>query len=102
MHHIPNMADLPNTVMTTAVSSMMIAPHNYFPGDLSRRTIHQARLAYNEKSIVTDKKTFGTKQPTCAYDMNKAAPDLSTFVGEIQIPKFPWNPSGSLQTNPGG
>ncbi|EEU33975.1 uncharacterized protein NECHADRAFT_94780 [Fusarium vanettenii 77-13-4] len=102
MHHLPNTADLPNTVMTTAVSSMFIAPQNYFAGDVSRRTIHQARLSYNEHSIVTDAKTFGTKQPTCAYDMNKAAPDLSSFVGEIQIPKFPWNPSGSLQTNPGG
>ena len=102
MHHLPNTADLPNTVMTTAVSSMFIAPQNYFASDVSRRTIHQARLSYNEHSIVTDAKTFGTKQPTCAYDMNKAAPDLSSFVGEIQIPKFPWNPSGSLQTNPGG
>ncbi|KAL6364234.1 hypothetical protein LRP88_02151 [Fusarium phalaenopsidis] len=102
MHHLPNTADLPNTVMTTAVSSMFIAPQNYFAGDVSRRTIHQARLSYNEHSIVTDAKTFGTKQPTCAFDMNKVAPDLSSFVGEIQIPKFPWNPSGSLQTNPGG
>ncbi|KAK7427647.1 hypothetical protein QQZ08_005922 [Neonectria magnoliae] len=102
MHHIPNTADLPNTVTTTAMSSIAIAPQNYFAGDVSRRTIHGVRLSYDEKSAVIDKKTFGTKQPTCAYDMKNAAPDLSSFVGEIEIPKFPWNPSGSLQTNPGG
>ncbi|KAF4440787.1 hypothetical protein F53441_12195 [Fusarium austroafricanum] len=102
MHHLPNTADLPNTVTTKAVSSMIIAPQNYFAGDISRRTIHQVRLSYDEKSIVTDVKTFGTKQPTCAYNLGEVAPDLSSFIGEIEIPKFPWNPSGSLQTNPGG
>ena len=45
---------------------------------------------------------FNSQQPVRMYDMNKAAPDLKTFVGELQIPKFPWNPSGNLQTNPGG
>jgi primary-amine oxidase len=84
------------------MSSIAIAPQNYFAGDLSRRTIHEVRLSYDDTSTITDEKTFGTKQPICAYDMNKAAPDLSSFVGEIEIPKFPWNPSGSLQTNPGG
>lgn len=102
MHHLPNTADLPNTVTTTAISSMAIAPQNYFAGDISRRTIHGVRLSYDKHSKITDEKTFGTKQPTCAFDMNKAAPKLDTFVGEISIPKFPWNPSGSLQTNPGG
>ncbi|KAF5658677.1 peroxisomal amine oxidase [Fusarium heterosporum] len=102
MHHLPNTADLPNTVTTTAMSSMAIAPQNYFAADISRRTTHQVQLSYDEHSIVTDVDTFGTKQPTCAFDLRKSAPDLSKFVGEIQIPKFPWNPSGSLQTNPGG
>ncbi|KAM0548794.1 hypothetical protein ACHAPJ_009791 [Fusarium lateritium] len=102
MHHIPNTADLPNTVTTKAVSSMIIAPQNYFVGDISRRTIHQVQLDYDENSTVTNLNMFGAKLPTCAFDMNKAAPDLSSFVGEIEIAKFPFNPSGSLQTNPGG
>ena len=102
MHHLPNTADLPNTVTTTAVSSMAIVPQNYFAGDVSRRTIHGVRVDFNDKSEIVGRKTFGTKLPTCAYDMNNAAPDLGSFIGEIVIPKFPWNPSGSLQTNPGG
>ncbi|KAL6922703.1 hypothetical protein FSST1_006729 [Fusarium sambucinum] len=102
MHHLPNTADVPNTVTTKAVSSMMISPQNYFSGDISRRTMHQVRVSYNEKSNVTGVKMFGIKQPTCAFDMTKTAPKLDTFVGELQIPKFPFNPSGSLQTNPGG
>jgi primary-amine oxidase len=102
MHHIPNTADLPNTVTTKAVSSIIIAPQNYFISDISRRTIHQVQLDYDENSTVTNLNIFGAKLPTCAFDMNKAAPDLSSFVGEIKIAKFPFNPSGSLQTNPGG
>src|SRR6478735_8107743 len=102
MHHLPNTADLPNTVTTKAVSSMMISPQNYFAGDLSRRTVNQVRMSFDKNSNVTEVKRFGVQQPTCALDMNKMAPDLSKFVGEIEIPKFPWNPSGSLQTNPGG
>ncbi|KAF4996189.1 hypothetical protein FGRMN_4637 [Fusarium graminum] len=102
MHHLPNTADLPNTVTTTAMSSMAIAPQNYFAGDISRRTTRQVQVSYDKNSIVTDVDTFGTKEPTCAFDLRKSAPDLSRFVGEIEIPKFPWNPSGSLQTNPGG
>jgi primary-amine oxidase len=102
MHHLPNTADLPNTVTTKAVSSIIITPQNYFPGDISRRTMHQVRVSYDEKSNVTGVKMFGTKQPTCAFDMKNVAAKLDTFVGELQIPKFPFNPSGSLQTNPGG
>jgi primary-amine oxidase len=102
MHHLPNTADLPNTVTTKAVSSMIITPQNYFADDISRRTMHRVRVSYDEKSNVTDVKMFGTKQPTCAFDMKNVTPKLDSFVGELQIPKFPFNPSGSLQTNPGG
>ncbi|KAF4342275.1 multidrug resistance [Fusarium beomiforme] len=102
MHHLPNTADLPNTVTTKAISSMTIAPQNYFSGDVSRRTVHQVRVSYDKDAKVTNVKRFGVEQPMCAFDMSQVAPDLSTFVGEIEIQKFPWNPSGSLQTNPGG
>lgn len=101
-HHIPNTADLPNTVTTTAVTSFGLAPQNYFAGDISRSTIHGVRLSFDETSSIVKTDTFGTEQPICLYDMNQAAPDLSSFIGEIAISKFPWNPSGSLQTNPGG
>lgn len=99
---MPNTADLPNTVTTTATTSFAIAPQNYFAGDISRRTIHGVRLSFDETSAITETDTFGTEQPVCLYDMSKASPDLSSFIGEISIAKFPWNPSGSLQSNPGG
>jgi primary-amine oxidase len=81
---------------------MAIAPVNYFAGDVSRSTIHGVRVNFDDKSQIIDRITFGTTQPTCAYDMVEVAPNLSSFIGEITIPKFPWDPSGSLQTNPGG
>ena len=102
MHHAPNTADLPNTMTTTAMSSVAIAPQNYFAGDIARRTVQAVRLSFDETSAITETKLFGAKQPTCRFDLKDAQPDLSTFVGELQIEKFPWNPSGSLQTNPGG
>jgi primary-amine oxidase len=101
-HHIPNTADLPNTVTTTAMSSIAIAPQNYFYGDISRRTTNGVRLSVDANSIITERNVFGTQPPVCMYDMSMAAPNLDTFLGELMIPKFPWNPSGSLQTSPGG
>lgn len=89
MHHLPNTADLPNTVTTTAFSSIAIAPQNYFSGDISRRTSNGVRVDFDEKAKIVDRIRFGTQQPTCAYDMVNAAPDLSSFVGEVIIPKFP-------------
>ena len=60
------------------------------------------RIDFLENATVTDARTFGTKQPSCMLDMSTLSPDLHTFVGEIVIPKFPYDPVDSQQTNPGG
>ncbi|KAL9111597.1 MAG: hypothetical protein Q9187_007909 [Circinaria calcarea] len=101
MHHVPNTADLPNTVFTSAQSSMLIAPQNYLPSDPSRQTIHQVRLNFLDANV-TDQLTFGTKQPTCMLDTSSVAPELSSFVGEVLIPKYPYDPLNTIETNPGG
>ena len=146
MHHVPNTADLPNTVFTvgfansvphrkisvpsssaltrltrslasdfvaglirraladtvqTAQSSVIIAPQNFFAADTSHQTIHQVRLDFTDAKV-TNVTTFGTNQPTCMLDMNSVAPDLTTFIGEVIIPKFPFDQLDSVETNPGG
>lgn len=80
---------------------MLIAPQNYLPGDPSRQTIHQVRLNFLDANV-TDQLTFGTKQPTCMLDTSSVAPELSSFVGEVLIPKYPYDPLNIVETNPGG
>lgn len=59
-------------------------------------------MDFSADAKVEDQKTFGTEQPVCMLDMSSTAPDLHSFVGEIIIPKFPYDPLGTTQTNPGG
>ncbi|KAL9609939.1 MAG: hypothetical protein Q9167_005335 [Letrouitia subvulpina] len=100
MHHTPDTSDLPNTVFTSAHSSMIIAPQNYLLGDPSRSTIHQTRINF-VKGAVTDALTFGTKQPTCALDLSVTKPNLETFVGEVYTSKYPYHPDAQMLGNPG-
>ncbi|KAL8725316.1 MAG: hypothetical protein Q9181_006455 [Wetmoreana brouardii] len=100
MHHIPDQSDLPNTVFTSAHSSMIIAPQNYLLGDPSRSTIHQTRINFVNGSV-TDALTFGAKQPTCSVDLSVTAPNLKSFVGEVYIEKYPYHPDAQLVANPG-
>ncbi|KAH7128703.1 copper amine oxidase, partial [Dendryphion nanum] len=44
MHHVPHTGDLPNTIMTTAHSSMRLEPFNYLLGDPSIGTAQQVRI----------------------------------------------------------
>lgn len=80
---------------------MLIVPQNYLPSDPSRQTIHQVRLDFLNANV-TDQFTFGTKQPTCMLDMSSVAPDLSSFIGEVKIAKYPYDPLNTIETNPGG
>ena len=48
MHHVPHTGDLPNTVFTSAHSSVMLSPINYLPGDPSRQTVNMVRLNYGD------------------------------------------------------
>lgn len=40
MHHVPHTGDLPNTVFTSAHSSVRFTPVNYFDGDESRKSVN--------------------------------------------------------------
>lgn len=71
---------------------MIIAPQNYFVGDQSRNTIHQTRINV-VNGTVTNALTFGAKQPTCSIDLSVTAPNLQSFIGEVFISKYPYEPN---------
>lgn len=47
-HHIPNSGDIPNTLMTTSASSIMLVPHNYHGRDASRASAQGVKLVARE------------------------------------------------------
>ncbi|KAF2276554.1 amine oxidase catalytic domain-containing protein [Westerdykella ornata] len=47
MHHIPHTGDLPNTLMTSAHSSIRLEPLNYLEGDPSVATTQQVRFVHD-------------------------------------------------------
>jgi len=70
---------------------MVIRPQNYLPGDPSRGTIHQTRInAIN--GTFTDALTFGAKPLTCSLDLSVTNPNLQSFIGEVYISKYPYEP----------
>ncbi|OCL04443.1 amine oxidase catalytic domain-containing protein [Glonium stellatum] len=101
MHHIPDTADLPNTIFSSARSSMVIRPQNYLPRDPSRNTIHQVRVNFNN-GAVTELENFGAVKPTCSFDMSDVFFNISSFDGEVIIPEYPYEPNEYYITNPGG
>ncbi|KAF2233127.1 amine oxidase catalytic domain-containing protein [Viridothelium virens] len=100
MHHLPQTADLPVTVFTTAQSSMLIIPQNYIDYNPSKATIHNVRVNFNN-GVVTDIDTFGTVVPQCQLDFGSVAANLSGYTGEIITPKYPYDPSAAQVANPG-
>lgn len=99
MHHVPHTGDLPNTVFTTAHSGIHIMPLNYLLGDPSRQTKNMVRINYNVKNgetpNVTDThvKTFGQHSGSCALNFTAAEADLTQYVGDVVIRKFPYDPN---------
>ncbi len=96
MHHLPHTGDLPNTVFTTAHSGVQFMPLNYYEGDISRQTRQMVRINYDEddkggKAVV---KTFGAESVAeCSVDMSVLSPDLSGYVGDVIVRKFPFDPN---------
>jgi primary-amine oxidase len=101
MHHVPQTADLPVTVFTTAYSSMLIIPQNYFDSNPSRATIHNVRVNF-ENGVTNKIDTFGAVVPQCQLDFSTVRANLSGYTGEIVIPKYPYDPSAAQVANPGG
>ena len=92
MHHVPHTGDIPNTVMTTAQSAVIISPHNYLLSDPSRQTKQQIRINYNSSAdgIVSAVKTFGSHQAT--GQVNLTSVDYWGYVGDSNVRKFPYDP----------
>lgn len=92
MHHVPHTGDLPNTVFTTAQSSVMITPHNYFYGDISRHSSQMIRVNYDDEGA-TDVETFGQQMAMGKVDMEQIAWDPYTYKGDESTRKFPFEVS---------
>ncbi|EIM84675.1 copper amine oxidase [Stereum hirsutum FP-91666 SS1] len=92
MHHVPHTGDLPNTVFTTAQSSMQIMPHNYLLGDPSRNSRQTVRLDYSNDDGVTDVKTFGAHFAKGTANLSATTPDFYAYQGDVAVRKFPYDP----------
>ncbi|ORY29317.1 putative copper amine oxidase [Naematelia encephala] len=91
MHHVPHTGDLPNTVFTTAQSSMMITPHNYLLSDPSRQSTQMIRINYNNDNV-SDVVTFGSQEATAEVNLAQTAWDPWTYSGDVATRKFPYDP----------
>lgn len=71
MHHIPHTGDLPNTIFTTAHSSVLLEPLNYFEVNSASATRQQVRINYEEGGgeKIAEFNTFGTVVPTCSANL---------------------------------
>jgi primary-amine oxidase len=97
MHHVPHTGDLPNTVMTTAQSGMMMTPHNYFSGsmdiggDASRKSVQNIRINYGDAVDVPEVLTFGQQPLTGDVALDAVAWDPTTYSGEVAVRNFPYH-----------
>ena len=93
MHHVPHTGDLPNTVFTTAQSSVMFTPHNFLLEDASRATAQMIRINYGSETA-TDVETFGQEAASGQINMEQIEWDPSTYYGDITTRKFPYEGAG--------
>lgn len=87
MHHVPHSGDLPNTVMSTAQSSVMLTPHNYLPGDPSRQTVQQVEVVFGGKGE-KEVRQFGKREPGCVASLK--LPGLLDYEGAQSVSKMPF------------
>ncbi|KAF5989464.1 peroxisomal amine oxidase [Fusarium bulbicola] len=87
MHHMPHTGDLPNTVFSTAHSSMLIEPMKYLLGDPSQASSQQVLIKTTDgKPEIT---RYGAKEATCPVDMAQLNPDLSSYSNSVSVLKYP-------------
>lgn len=92
MHHLPHTGDLPNTVFTTAHSSVQFMPLNYYESDISRETRQMVRANYHDgKTGVI--KTFGAEEQTCAVQVGGVVEALEGYIGDVVVRKWPYDPN---------
>ncbi|RBR12028.1 hypothetical protein FVER53590_04368 [Fusarium verticillioides] len=91
MHHMPHTGDLPNTVFSTAHSSMLIEPMNYLLGDPSQASSQQVLIKTTDgKPEIT---RYGAKEATCPIDLAQLNPDLSNYSNSVSVLKYPFDSS---------
>lgn len=90
MHHVPHSGDLPNTVMSTAQSSVVLTPHNYLPGDPSRQTVQQVEVVFDgQKTRPVEVRQFGKKEMGgCRVELG--LPGLQEYEGAQSVSKMPF------------
>lgn len=86
MHHVPHTGDLPNTVQTTAQSSVVFAPHNYLLGDPTRQVAQMIDIDTRVKKANVIE-SYGKKNEACTYPV-VYEPDYSTLTGSIVVDKM--------------
>lgn len=92
MHHLPHTGDLPNTVFTTAHSSVQFMPLNYYEGDISRGTRQMVRINY-DNGQVGNVKTFGAEEANCQVKVGGEMEALDGYVGDVVVRKWPYDPN---------
>jgi primary-amine oxidase len=65
MHHVPHTGDLPNTLMTSAHSSIRFEPFNYLLGDPSIAVSQQIRVNRTSGEVMR----FDAKAANCSIDL---------------------------------
>lgn len=110
MHHMPHTGDLPNTVFSTAHSSMTIEPFNYLLGDPSQASAQQVLIKTADGKANINH--YGAQQASCPVDMvrysipftqrlmltmlllqSQLNPDLSQYSNSISVLKYPFDGS---------
>lgn len=92
MHHVPHTGDIPNTVMTTAQSAMLLTPNNYFLSDPSRQVTNMMRINYGADNVSTAD-TFGSVAPNGTINLENNLWDPYTYSGDVAVRKFPYDPT---------
>lgn len=71
------------TVMTTAQSGVIIAPHNYLYADPSRQSRQMIRIDHpGANDTITEVHTFGVQAPNGSVDFASIAPDYYAYAGD--------------------
>ncbi|KAH7305808.1 copper amine oxidase [Stachybotrys elegans] len=96
MHHVPNTADLPNTVFTTAHSGLYFTPVNYFNQGINIETVNMVRIDYTAIAA-TEVLLFGSDNQTCALDYEPHSPDLWEYHGDVIVRKLPYEPDDAYR-----
>lgn len=104
MHHVPDTADLPNTVSTLAQAGLTIAPQNYLPsGDASRASRQQVRINHGSGGGGGEARVtwFGggddvgeeDNEPEGMFNLTAARSDVEEYTGGFVVRKFPYDPA---------